>query len=122
MHGQTILVVDDDRDFLDTLGMRLTGSGYKVLTAVDGNQGMEIARKIKPDLIILDIMMPGKDGLATERDLVGITDTMLIPVIVVTAHADKKKKRRAAELGAVAFLTKPFDDDVLLNLIRSNIG
>jgi len=122
MAGRSILLVDDDTDFLDMLEVRLSRNGYKVLRAIDGIQGTEIAKKAKPDLIIMDILMPGKDGIQMGADLLSSFDTMLIPVVVVTALDDAETKAKARKLGAAAFFTKPFDENKLMSTIKRLIG
>jgi CheY-like chemotaxis protein len=122
MHGQDILIIDDDTDLLELLCHRLRMHGYNVRTAADGSEGYQLAEKEKPDLIILDIRMPVKDGLTTEEDLLKSMGTMLIPVIVMTAFDEPEKKRRAERLGAVAYFKKPLDDSRFMEAVDSILG
>lgn len=122
MHGQDVLIVDDDKDFVEVMGLKLRKSGFNVKMAYDGKRGYEIATRDKPDLIILDIRMPVKDGISTVEDLLQTASTMFIPVIVVTAFDDKMKKKRAEQLGAVAYLTKPLDEKKFIRVVHNILG
>ncbi|MGB7293976.1 MAG: response regulator [Candidatus Aminicenantales bacterium] len=114
-----ILVVDDEVDFIKMLQARLRIEGYEVLTAEDGIQGIQIARKEKPDLIILDIMMPGLDGHSVCDMLKKSTLTWSIPVIYLTAKTGQTDEITAMEKGAKYYLTKPYNPAVLMEMIKS---
>jgi DNA-binding response OmpR family regulator len=122
MRGETILLVDDDNDLRQLLSMRLRLEGYRVHEASDGSAGAEAAMKVKPDLVIMDVVMPGKNGIETAEELLSSTDTLLIPVIVMTAFDDKSKRDSAKNCGAVAYLTKPINEDKLFGVIHSVLG
>ncbi len=114
-----ILVVDDELDFVKMLQARLRIEGYEVLTAEDGIQGLQIARKEKPDLIILDIMMPGLNGHSVCDMLKKSTLTWSIPVIYLTAKTGQTDELMAMEKGAKYYLTKPYNPAVLMEMIKS---
>ena len=114
-----ILVVDDEVDFVKMLQARLKIEGYEVLTAEDGIQGIRMARKEKPDLIILDIMMPGLDGHSVCDMLKKSTLTWSIPVIYLTARTGQADELTAMEKGAEYYLTKPYNPAVLMEMIKS---
>jgi DNA-binding response OmpR family regulator len=113
-----ILIVDDERDFLHTLGSRLRASGYGVAFAVDGLSAITVAKEEKPDLIILDIGLPAGDGFYVMQRLSALAQTAFIPVIIATGQDDPAVKKRALEAGARAFLQKPIDKDELLDAIE----
>jgi signal transduction histidine kinase len=118
-----VLVADDEPDMLRFLKTQLERH-YEVLEAVDGNQAVEKARQYLPDAVVLDMMMPEKDGIEACRELKAQVSTQAIPVILLTARADEETKMRALESGASDFLTKPFSTAELhvrvKNLIESH--
>lgn len=113
---QTILVVDDHLNVRTLVADYLTEQGYRVLAASDGHEGLAIARRLHPDLVLLDIMMPGLDGLgflqAYRRDQNG-------PVILLTARVEETDKVVGLELGADDYITKPFGMKELVARIRA---
>jgi DNA-binding response OmpR family regulator len=114
-----ILVVDDEVDFVKMLQARLRIEGYEVLTAEDGIKGIQVARKEKPDLIILDIMMPGLDGHSVCDMLKKSALTWSIPVIYLTAKTGQADELMAMEKGAKYYLTKPYNPAILMEMIKS---
>lgn len=113
-----ILIVDDERDIVKALMIRLQGAGYDVVTAFDGAQGVFMAHKEKPDLIILDIRMPAGDGFSVAERLRRSTHTFTIPVIFLTGSPDKNAAERAIQLGARFYIKKPYDAEELLDAIK----
>jgi len=124
MSKKKILVVDDDKDLLKALDLRLNANGYDTVFASDGYSATKVAKDEKPDLIILDIGMPAGDGfvvlerLQENREL-GLTHT---PVIVLTARHPKGNKERALKAGARAFFQKPADNNELLGAIQKALA
>ena len=114
-----ILVIDDELDFVKMLQARLRIEGYEVLVAEDGIKGVQIARREKPDLIILDIMMPGMDGHTVCDTLKKSTLTWSIPVIYLTAKTGQADELLAMEKGARYYLTKPYNPAMLLEMVKS---
>src|SRR5215217_1576299 len=114
-----ILTVDDTPENLEILRMRLETQGYEVVEACDGDEGFEKAKELKPDLILLDIMMPKRDGISVVRDLKADPDLRAIPVILVTAKADTKDVVLGLDAGGDDYLTKPFEHSALLARVRS---
>ena len=114
----TILVVDDVPENVRLLEAVLTPRGYDVLTANDGLSALELVESGQPDLILLDVMMPGLDGYAVCRRLREVDDTAVLPVIMVTSSIGQEKTR-AIEAGADDFIPKPFNHDELLTRVRS---
>ena len=121
MTTKKILVVDDDEDVRRGLGIRLKANGYSVVFAHDAISATGVARKEKPDLIILDIGLPGGDGFIVMERLVSITETS-VPVIVLTGRDPSTVKERALNAGAKAFFLKPPNNDELLAVIRKVLG
>lgn len=119
---QRILVVEDEVDLLFLVERSLHREGYEVETAVDGNVGHAIARGQKPDLIILDWMLPGMDGLEVLGRLQAEPATRQIPVIMVTARAQRADTMRAISTGAADCLIKPFSLPVLMERVRAALS
>lgn len=115
VRARRILVVDDEMPILRLLRRILIASGYEVLVASSGMQGVDVARQKQPDLILLDLSMPGMDGLSVCRELRQWTET---PIIVVSARGEERYKVHALDLGADDYLTKPFGYDELLARVR----
>ena len=113
-----ILIVDDERDIVKALMIRLQGAGYEVVTAFDGAQGVFMAHKEKPDLIILDIRMPAGDGFSVAQRLKRSTHTFTIPVIFLTGSPETNAEEKARALGARFYIKKPYDPEELLDAIR----
>jgi DNA-binding response OmpR family regulator len=121
MAKKRILVIDDEPDFVRLLQARLQIAGYEVLTAEDGIKGIQVARRDKPDIIILDIMMPGLDGHMVCDMLKKSTLTWSIPVIYMTARNSQSDEMLALEKGAKYYLTKPYNPEMLLEMVKSAI-
>ena len=116
--GKRVLVVDDDRVIQQLLEVNLELEGYEVVaTAADGKEALEKIAELKPDLVILDIMMPKMDGLEVCRRLRADPDLAGIPVILLSARAQDMDIREGLEIGASAYLTKPFDPVELLDVV-----
>ncbi len=107
MAGEKILIVDDDPDTISLFKLLLINQGYKVIVARNGIEALILAHEELPDLIILDIMLPAKDGFEVARDLHRTPDTATIPILMVTARTSIADKTRGYEVGADIFLTKP---------------
>jgi CheY-like chemotaxis protein len=113
-----ILIVDDERDIVKVLMIRLQSSGYEVTTAFDGAQGVFMAHKEKPDLIILDIRMPAGDGFSVTERLKNSSHTWNIPIIFLTGSPEKDAEERAMALGARFYIKKPYDPEELLDAVK----
>ena len=109
---KVILAVDDSPENLDVLKSLLTPA-YTVKAAINGVMALKIAEKFLPDVILLDVRMPGMDGFDVLRKLRQQDDTCRVPVVFVTGEADEGSRATAAELGAVGVLVKPVDPDAL---------
>ena len=113
-----IIVVDDEPDVLKTTSIFLKSEGFNVVTAVDGIAALEVIRKERPDLIVLDIMLPKIDGYKICRMLKFDDKFRDIPIIIFTARAQEVDEKKAMEVKADAYITKPFQPDVLLGKIK----
>jgi CRP-like cAMP-binding protein/ActR/RegA family two-component response regulator len=116
-----ILLIEDNQDVRENTAEILSLAMYQVITAVNGKEGVELALKEKPDLIICDIMMPVLDGHGTLHLLSKNEETSYIPFIFLTAKAERTDFRKGMEMGADDYITKPFDDVELLNAIESRL-
>jgi two-component system alkaline phosphatase synthesis response regulator PhoP len=117
-----ILVVDDEIYIVHILDFSLGMEGYEVVTALDGEQAIEQARNEKPDLIVLDIMMPKLDGYETCKILKSEKDTRDIPVILLSAKGRNVDQKIGFEVGADDYITKPFSPRKLVERINSILG
>lgn len=113
--AKKILVVDDEKDLVETLTFRLEANNYEVIKAYDGQEGLEKAHTQKPDLIILDLMLPKMDGYKVCSFLKHDIKYKNIPIILFTARAQESDQKMGKEVGADAYVTKPFDPVVLLS-------
>jgi DNA-binding response OmpR family regulator len=116
--SKKILLVDDEKDLVETLTFRLEANGYGVIKAYDGQEGLDKARSEKPDLIILDLMLPKMDGYKVCRMLKFDDKYKSIPIILFTARAQESDKKLGQEVGADAYITKPFEPQILLSKIK----
>lgn len=114
-----ILLVEDHELNRDMLSRRLTRKGFRVSTAEDGRQGVELAKKERPDLILMDLSLPVMDGWEAIRILKASEETRAIPVIALTAHAMASDEEKAYESGCDDFDTKPVEMDRLLGKIKA---
>jgi len=117
MDKNKILIIEDDIDLRRALNIRLRANNYDTVFAGDGIMALSVARKERPDLILLDIGLPGGDGFVVMERMKNIADLACIPVVVLTARDPQSNKTKAMELGAEAFLQKPVDDAELLSAI-----
>jgi two-component system, NtrC family, sensor kinase len=119
--GTTILVIDDTPTNLEVLYGALSGAGYEILVEMDGESGIEQARNNLPELILLDVMMPGIDGFETCRRLKSNPITHDIPVIFMTALAETASKVQGLNAGAVDYITKPFQHEEVLARVKIHL-
>ena len=120
--AKKILVADDEPDVVKVLSMRLKAHNYEVITAFDGLQAVKEAYKEKPDLILLDIMMPLGDGYTVFENLKRSAQIRLIPVIFISALPPRQVQQKVEELGAQGFITKPFDSKALVAEVKKILG
>jgi CheY-like chemotaxis protein len=114
----TILVCDNEEPLRALIRATLDGSGYRLIEARDGNESLELARSARPDLILLDVMMPGRSGLEVLRELRSEPAFAETPVIMLTARAQAADREAAQAVGADCFLAKPFSPAQLAELVE----
>ncbi len=119
---KTVMVVDDNPDIITIVRTILEGKGYNVFSATSGPELLDLLKTQKPDLIILDIMMPEMDGLEVLTRLKGMTETATIPVILLTAKVQYEDVLGGYKLGADYYITKPFTSTQLVNGINLLLG
>ena len=116
MENNTILVIDDDRNILAIIELYLKKAGFQVYTCADGTSAMAAFHETKPSLVVLDIMLPGRDGWAVLHDIRMESET---PVIMLTAKGDTGDRVQGLELGADDYISKPFDAKELIARIKA---
>jgi len=114
-----VLIVDDEPDILKTVIFRLKKAGYQIITAEDGETGMELARKEKPDLVLLDVRLPLIDGYEVCQRLKSDDNFKKIPVIFLTASAADEIADKTKASGANDYIIKPFEPEELLNKVKN---
>ncbi|MFB3737886.1 MAG: response regulator transcription factor [Candidatus Velamenicoccus archaeovorus] len=120
--GPKILIVDDDPVIVRLLQINFRLEGYEVDTASRGDQAVERARAGRPDLVILDVMMPGLDGWEVCRQLKELPEIRDVPVIFLSARAQDEDRRRGYALGVDEYVTKPFDPGHLVEIVRRTLA
>jgi len=118
----TVLVVDDEAPIRLLCRVNLEAEGMHVLEAPDGPCGLELARRQHPDVVLLDVMMPGPNGWAVAEELLADERTRSIPIVFLTARADVRDRARGLDVGGLEYVTKPFNPIELASLIRRVIG
>jgi DNA-binding response OmpR family regulator len=117
-----ILIVEDDQKISQVLSIRLRAAGYEVAAAFDAVMASSVAVKTRPDLVILDISMPGGDGFQVAERIQLLGATAGVPMIFITASKKPEFRQKALELGAVGFFEKPYEPEELLAAVRTAIG
>lgn len=117
-----VLLVDDERAIRTICRVNLEGDGLAVTEAADGSEALEVVRRERPSLVLLDVMMPGIDGWGVAEELGADDDTSEIPVVFLSARAAREDRLRAQELGAVGYVVKPFDPVELAGTVRDVLG
>ncbi len=118
MERTTILIVDDEEDIIELVQLNLTREGYETLACTTGEKALAIAESKRPDLVILDLMLPGIDGMEVCRRLKAKPDTRQIPILMLTAKGEEADIVAGLELGASDYVTKPFSGRVLVARVR----
>ncbi len=120
--GERVLVIDDEPPIRLLCRVNLEAEGMEVLEAADGLDGVAVAREQEPDVILLDVMMPGLDGWRVAEELLDDERTQAIPIIFLTARAELRDRARGLDLGGVDYVTKPFNPVDLAPLVRDLLG
>ncbi|MEJ6572926.1 MAG: response regulator, partial [Akkermansiaceae bacterium] len=116
---QTILVIEDEEDIADLVAFNLRRNDYQVELASDGLKGLAAAKSLLPDLIVLDLMMPGMDGITLFKELEKDAKTRSIPVIMLTARGQTEDRILGLEVGADDYMTKPFSPKELMLRVKN---
>ncbi|MGL1892363.1 MAG: response regulator transcription factor [Spirochaetaceae bacterium] len=119
MAHEKILIIEDEKDILELIAFNLECSGYEVLKASDGEVGLKLAKEANPDLVLLDLMLPGIDGFDVCRGLKQEKNSRNIPIIMLTARGEDTDIVSGLELGAEDYITKPFSPKILVARIRT---
>lgn len=119
MANEKILVVDDEEHIVELISYNLVGNGYKVITANNGVEAIKIAKEEKPNLILLDLMIPGKDGYDVCKEIRSDNEIRNTPIIMLTAKSEELDKILGLELGADDYMTKPFSVRELLARVKA---
>lgn len=121
-NGASILIVDDDPEIVSMLSTRLTARGYKVSSAGDGHRALELAKRERPDVVLLDVMMPGKSGWEVARALKQDPVTAPIKIVMVTAIGHQVNEITSPIYGADAYVDKPFEFEKLEKIISGLVS
>lgn len=116
--GTRVLVIDDEAPIRLLCRVNLEAEGMRVLEAADGATGLDLARAEQPDVVLLDVMMPGLDGWRVAEELLGDDRTSEIPIIFLTARAEFRDRARGLDIGGIDYVTKPFNPLDLAPLVR----
>ena len=119
MPKENVLVVDDEEDILELLRFNLSKEGYHVICATTGERAVEMARSELPDLIVLDLMLPGMDGLEVAKFLKNAPETQNIPIVMLTAKGEESDVVTGLELGADDYISKPFSPRILVARVKA---
>lgn len=122
MSEHRVLIVDDDKDVVKGLAVRLKSHGFQVSCAHDAITAVSAARQERPDVVLLDLGLPGGDGFTVMKRLESLTETVSTPIIVVSARDSIGTQKRAIAAGATAFLQKPVDNNELLASIQQALN
>lgn len=120
--SKRVLIVDDEASLRTLVRVNLEIDGIEVSEAVDGNEAMSMLRQAPPDLVLLDLMMPGKDGIEVLEDVAADPELRNIPVILLTAKGEQEDLERGAILGARGHITKPFDPEQMVRTVKAALG
>jgi two-component system alkaline phosphatase synthesis response regulator PhoP len=117
-----VLIIDDEPELVKAVEVRLKANGYDVEVAYDGKAGIDKAKEVRPDLILLDFVMPMMDGYEVARELMADIEIKQIPIIVLTASQKRDLKTKFRELGINAFILKPFETSDLLDMVNKYLS
>ncbi|MFY0619137.1 response regulator transcription factor [Shimia sp.] len=116
--GKTVLVIEDEPNIIEAISFILSRDGWSVATHSNGHDAVGVVLEAMPDLVILDVMLPGKTGYDILRELRGVDSTARLPVLMLTAKGQVKDREMAERAGASRFMTKPFSNAEVLDAVR----
>jgi two-component system, OmpR family, response regulator len=114
----TVLLIEDEPNIIEAIRFLLSREGWQVATHSDGTDAVETVRRVRPDLLILDVMLPGRSGMDILRDLRGDAEWRGLPVLMLTARGQARDRDMAERAGASRFMTKPFSNQDVLTAVR----
>ncbi|MEO1733177.1 MAG: response regulator [Pseudomonadota bacterium] len=117
--SRTVLLIEDEPNITEAIRFLLTRDGWKVQTHANGADAIDMIRKIAPDLVILDVMLPGKSGMDIIKDLRDHADMKHLPVLMLTARGQSRDREMAEQAGVNRFMTKPFSNAEVLDAVRA---
>ena len=120
--GGTVLLIEDEPNIIEAIRFILSRDGWRVDTHSDGETAVEAVRARRPDLVVLDVMLPNRSGYDILHDLRGDAEFRELPVLMLTARGQKKDRELAEKLGASRFMTKPFSNNEVLETVRQLVG
>jgi len=120
--AKTVLLVEDEPNIIEAISFILSRAGYQVLSHGDGQTALDAIGRAEPDMVVLDLMLPGRSGLDILHALRSQPSTETLPVLMLTARGQKTDRDQAERLGVSSFMTKPFANDAVLGQVRSLIG
>ncbi len=113
-----VLLIEDEPNITEAIRFLLTRDGWRVDAHANGADAVEVIRRVRPDLVILDVMLPGKSGIDIIRDLRASTDSRNLPVLMLTARGQARDREMAEKAGVSRFMTKPFSNEEVLEAVR----
>ena len=122
MTGKQVLLIEDEPNIIEAIRFILSRDGWSVTTHSDGTTALDKVQSVAPDLIILDVMLPGRSGYDILRDLRAHEGTQALPVMMLTARGQSKDRELAERLGVTHFMTKPFSNAEVLENVRALAG
>jgi two-component system OmpR family response regulator len=120
--GKTVVVVEDERNIIEAISFILSRDGWEVKTHSNGHDAVEAVRARAPDLVILDVMLPGKSGFDILQDMRKDDELSTIPVLMLTARGQERDREMAERAGADRYMTKPFSNAEVLEAVRDLVG
>ncbi|MBE0428902.1 MAG: response regulator [Thermoleophilia bacterium] len=121
-NAKQVMIVDDEASLRALVRANLEIDGFEVSEAVDGIEAMKMMRESKPDLVLLDIMMPGKDGIEVLEEMAADSELRNIPIIMLTAKGEQEDLQKGVDLGARGHITKPFDPEQMVRTVKAALG
>ncbi|MEM7733964.1 MAG: response regulator [Pseudomonadota bacterium] len=116
--GKKVIVIEDERNIIEAISFILSRDGWDVATHSNGHDAIDAVRARKPDVVILDVMLPGKSGFDILTEIRGDTELERLPVLMLTARGQTKDREMAERAGASAYMTKPFSNAEVLDAVR----
>ena len=120
--GRNVLLIEDEPNIIEAIRFLLTREGWEVAAHSDGTDAVEVVRAARPDLVILDMMLPGKSGMDILRELREIAELAALPVLMLTARGQSRDRDMAEKAGVSRFMTKPFSNTEVLTAVRDLVA